>query len=564
MSNGLVYSYLRFSDPRQSTGSSTDRQIAYAEKWAADHGLQLDASLSLRDEGLSAYHQQHIRTGALGVFLRAVEEGRVPPGSVLVVEGLDRLSRAEPLQAQAQLAQIVNAGITVVTASDGKSYSRELLKQNPMDLVYSLLVMIRAHEESDTKSKRVKASIRRLCEGWVAGTYRGHIRQGHDPDWLRELPESPVQWQLLPERVAAVRQAVALYMQGLGGKGIAAQLDADGVRLYQTSATNHAQQIYRLIKMPQLAGIKPVSVDGEQYLLRDYYPSVLSAAEWDELQRVGAQSGRRRVKGDLPHVITGIGITVCGYCGKPMAGQHLATKPRLPDGRIRDGYRRLLCASAAAYGGGCAVPGSTSAAPVERAIMSYCSDIANLQALYGADRSSVPRARVAAARERVQALAQQLERLTDAMLETSAEGTPLAFARRARQLEADLQDAEHDHASAERELASMARHDLTGADEAWRALAEGVEAQDAPTRLRARQLVADTFERIVVYHHGMRPASDATERDYSIDIVLIARGGTARLLTVDRQGGWQAGEDLSGDSELAGSVATDSPNLHNI
>jgi DNA invertase Pin-like site-specific DNA recombinase len=86
-------------------------------------------------------------------------------GPILVVEGLDRLSRAEPIQAQAQLESIVNAGITVVTASDSKEYSREKLKANPMDLVYSLLVMIRAHEESDTKSKRVSASIVKLCKG---------------------------------------------------------------------------------------------------------------------------------------------------------------------------------------------------------------------------------------------------------------------------------------------------------------------------------------------------------------------------------------------------------------
>ncbi|MFD1691589.1 hypothetical protein ACFSHR_08620 [Azotobacter chroococcum] len=52
---------------------------------------------------------------------------------MLIVEGLDRLSRAEPLQAQAQLAQIINAGITVVTASDGREYNREGLKAQPMD-----------------------------------------------------------------------------------------------------------------------------------------------------------------------------------------------------------------------------------------------------------------------------------------------------------------------------------------------------------------------------------------------------------------------------------------------
>lgn len=541
-SKGLVYSYLRFSDPKQSTGSSTDRQLAYAEKWASEHGLQLDSSLTLRDEGLSAYHQQHIKSGALGVFLRAVEDGRVPHGSVLIVEGLDRLSRAEPIQAQAQLAQIVNAGITVVTASDGKAYSRTRLKENPMDLVYSLLVMIRAHEESDTKSKRVKASIRRLCEGWQNGTYRGHVRQGHDPEWIKEVEGG---WEIDADRAAAVRRAVQLYVQGHGGKGIVQRLDAEGLKLYSTSAENRTPQIYRLLKMPQLAGMKPIAIDGEEYQLRGYYPAILSADEWTELQRVAAQSGRRRVKGDLPHVITGLGITICGYCGRPMSGQHLATKNRLPDGRLRDGNRRLLCASTAAYGGGCPVSGSTSVAPVERAIMSYCSDIVNLQALYGADRSQAPRAKVVAARQEVDKISAQLDKLTDAMLASADEGTPAVFARRARQLEVDLAAAQAKLQAAELDLAGAARTDIAGADSAWRALAAGVEAQKIGPRLQARQLVADTFERIVVYARGVNPDPDASERDYKIDLVLIARGGVARLLTVDRQGNWIAGEQSS-------------------
>lgn len=482
--SGLVYSYLRFSDPRQSAGSSTDRQLAYAQRWAAEHGLTLDASLSLRDEGLSAYHQQHVKSGALGVFLRAVEDGRVPAGSVLIVEGLDRLSRAEPIQAQAQLAQIISAGITVV------------------------------------------------------------INQGHDPEWLIKLPGPELRFELHPARAQALRLAVQLYTQGMGGKGIVSQLDAQGLHLFKDGGLpNSTAQVYRVLKMPQLVGDKPVTVDGEAYLLRGYYPPVLTSAQWQELQRVAAQSGRRRIKGDLPHIITGLGITVCGYCGKPMAGQHLGTKPRLPDGRIRDGYRRLLCASAAAYGGGCPVPGSTSVAPIERAIMDFCSDIANLQSLYGPDRSAAPRAQAHAARERVQHLTQQIDRLTDAMLASSTEGTPLAFARKARALEEELAQAQAQLTQAEAEMASTSRSSPQGADAAWRELADGVLAQDVQARLRARQLVADTFERIVVYHHGMRPDPQASARDYEIDLVLAAKGGTARLLRVTRQGDWTAGDD---------------------
>lgn len=34
------------------------------------------------------------------------------------------------------------------------------------------------------------------------------------------------------------------------------------------------------------------------------------------------------------------------------------------------------------------------------------------------------------------------------------------------------------------------------------------------------------------------------ERDYKIDLILLAKGGQARALTIDRDGNWVEGEDL--------------------
>lgn len=65
---------------------------------------------------------------------------------MLIVESLHLLSRAAALSAQAQLSQIIDAGITVVAASDDREYNVESLKRDPMSLVYSLLVMIPAHK----------------------------------------------------------------------------------------------------------------------------------------------------------------------------------------------------------------------------------------------------------------------------------------------------------------------------------------------------------------------------------------------------------------------------------
>ena len=117
----------------------------------------------------------------------------------------------------------------------------------------------------------MKASIRRLCEGWLAGTYRGAVNQGHDPDWVQSVEG---RFEIVPERAAAIRRIIGMYTSGFGGKRIVQALDAEGLRLSAKSA-NSSSQCYRLFKMPQLMGTKPISVDGQQYLLQDYYPALL-------------------------------------------------------------------------------------------------------------------------------------------------------------------------------------------------------------------------------------------------------------------------------------------------
>ncbi|WP_330995009.1 hypothetical protein [Burkholderia stagnalis] len=70
----------------------------------------------------------------------------------------------------------------------------------------------------------------------------------------------------------------------------------------------------------------------------------------------------------------------------------------------------------------------------------------------------------------------------------------------------------------------------------------GVEQLDYDARMMARQLVADTFSRIVVYQSGFRPDVD----DESIGLLLIAKRGTTRLLNIDRKtGGWHAAEEIN-------------------
>lgn len=532
---GKVFSYLRFSDPRQAAGSSADRQLAYAATWAAKQGMELDATLTLKDEGLSAYHQRHVTQGALGVFLRAIEDGRIASGSVLVVEGLDRLSRAEPIQAQAQLAQIINAGITVVTASDGREYNRASLKAQPMDLVYSLLVMIRAHEESDTKSKRVKAAIRRQCEGWMAGSFRGLIRNGKDPQWLSWSEQG---WELVPERVSAVRRALELYQQGLGAGRTAKVMHEEGYELSSWGVSG--QQVYRLIKLPALRGAKRLAVDGEAYMLEEYYPRILSDTEWAELQHLAGQRHRRRGAGEIPGIITGIGLTYCGYCGTALVAQNIMHRRRA-DGSLSDGHRRLHCTSYSKRGG-CSASGSCSVVPIERALLNFCSDQLNLQRLLqvGDDGQGI-RQQLVVARAAVEKITKQLGKITEALLDDDSGAAPIAFVRKARELEAQQVIAEQKVVQLEYGLAAVSGTSQPAQAERWEELSELVCTDDYTAREKVRQLVMDTFERIVIYMRGLDP--DGRNGQF-IDVQLLSRTGQHRLIQINRRSGeWVSSED---------------------
>jgi len=108
-----AYSYLR--------GSNPSPQQEFAEKFCAEKGWKLDEELTFEDQGKNA------RVGFLKDFLEAVQSGRIRPGSVLIVDGLDRLVRAQMETALELLRDILKAGITIATTSPERIYTEENL-----------------------------------------------------------------------------------------------------------------------------------------------------------------------------------------------------------------------------------------------------------------------------------------------------------------------------------------------------------------------------------------------------------------------------------------------------
>lgn len=150
-----VISYIRFSSKIQQKGNSQARQLQAAKNYCKRNGLTL--SDRYLDLGVSAYRQKNIKEGALARFLALVKAGEVPKGAILLVEELDRISRASPGKAVELFLSLVNSGITVVTLADECVYNEKNIDQLEK-LMISVLRLCAAHAESDKKAMRLAAA----------------------------------------------------------------------------------------------------------------------------------------------------------------------------------------------------------------------------------------------------------------------------------------------------------------------------------------------------------------------------------------------------------------------
>jgi DNA invertase Pin-like site-specific DNA recombinase len=218
----IAYSYIRFSAAAQQRGDSVRRQLDASRRYAAEHGLRLNETTTIRDLGTSAFKGANRLSGEFGTFLQAVKAGKIAAGSYLLVENFDRLSREKVLNAFSTFVDIINAGIIVVTLHDEVVHSREQYNQSAASLMLSLTKMSQAHEESAKKSVRLAAA-------WDAKRIRardGEIATARCPGWLKKQGDAFVQ---LPERVAIVRRIFDEFVAGSGRGTIARRLNRDSV-----------------------------------------------------------------------------------------------------------------------------------------------------------------------------------------------------------------------------------------------------------------------------------------------------------------------------------------------
>jgi len=368
---GVAYSYIRFSAKEQERGDSLRRQTDLRDAWLAKHpSVQLDKSLTFRDLGVSAFRGRHRTNDANGLnqFFRGVESGRIPRGSLLIIENLDRLSREDELQATHTFTGLLLAGITVVQLEPETIFDRSA---DQLAIMRAVLELGRGHAESARKSVRVK-------EAWDAkkNAIREPKNKGEKvtltrrcPAWL-ELVKG--QWQFRRGARDLIQRMVTMCRDGYGCRAIASAFNAEKVPPWSPAWVKgdwEEAYIRRIISGREILGEyqpmtrnpnwkspgerKPEEPRGKPKRIPDgdpvknYYPAAITEAEWhaaNAARELRDKRGGRPTK-DAAHVNPFLGLLRDARSGKP-----LLITGRLDRGRY---YRVLTPAGYKRHGDKC-------------------------------------------------------------------------------------------------------------------------------------------------------------------------------------------------------------------
>jgi len=329
----LVISYTRFSTKRQAKGQSYQRQTSMALDWCKERGHQLDDTWCFHDPGVSGWSGENARSGELSVLLKLVEDGKIPRGSYLLIEAMDRLTRENLVPAVMLLTNILQAGIVLVTLQDRKELTEETAR-NPFEFMAAILALSSGNIESTRKSDMVGkayAANRDAGKQQIFGTA---------PGWLwRKDKYSP--WQVDEAKAESVRKVFALCIDGYGSSEIAKKANAEGW-VVPTRLGNKKRGGGWPVTMPGKL-IRNRAVIGEHEHrdrthkanakhwmgvsrgapIPNYYPAIIDEKTFYAAQ---AATDRRRKpeRRDAWYLNIWSGLLVCGKCG---GGVHRKTDP---------------------------------------------------------------------------------------------------------------------------------------------------------------------------------------------------------------------------------------------
>ena len=346
-----AYSYIRMSTDTQLKGDSLRRQLEASERFTSENMLELVDSIDgipLKDIGVSGFRGENSKKGVLSIFIEHLESGKIESNSVLLIESLDRLSRDDILSALGQFMKILSFDIEIITLADNQKYTKQNINNNPTQLYISLGVMFRANEESEIKSKRIRAA-------W--DNKRANASQkpvtSIAPAWLK-LSENRDKFEIVEERATVVRKIFDLCANTCGLWAITQYLNQQKIPKFGNSKLWNRSYIRKLLYNRAVLGeYQPhTTKNGKRFPIgepiNNYFPQIVTTQLFHQ---ASAAIDSRTIKGSGRKGATFSnlfsGLIYCRSCGSKMS-----LKNR---GNINKGGKTIICNNKL-LGGGCKMP----------------------------------------------------------------------------------------------------------------------------------------------------------------------------------------------------------------
>lgn len=150
-----AYTYVR-SASQHGASDSLRRQHELTQTYANENDLEIIETV--QDSGVSGYRNH--TEGALAGLIEQIESGAVEPGSYLLIESLDRLSR-DSWAVVELLTRIVRRGVMVVTVENGQVFDTDRSIRGGLRLSMGRHAVWSITVQPDI--------VRRICREYAAG-----------------------------------------------------------------------------------------------------------------------------------------------------------------------------------------------------------------------------------------------------------------------------------------------------------------------------------------------------------------------------------------------------------
>jgi DNA invertase Pin-like site-specific DNA recombinase len=287
-----------------------------------------------------------LEKGSLAQFLGDVNNGRIKTPSVLIVEQLDRLTRTRLRDARKLFEGLLEKGVQICTANNGKIYTDKSLDE-PTDLFMSLMELKAANEYSANLGRRVAAARQRNRDGAASPDRKRWTAMC--PQWLT-LDKARNEF-VINQHVKTILKIFNDYANGKGIRRIVIALNSQIDKYPAARKRWSTVHVRRLLSdravlgeyQPMIGGVNEEKKPAGEPIL-NYYPAVIEKPVFYKVQeRLKANKAPGRYDERVTNLFKN--QVRCKHCGGSMVIKW--------DGNKEKGYISNLVCSNGFFGGSC-------------------------------------------------------------------------------------------------------------------------------------------------------------------------------------------------------------------